>query len=133
MFISCLARTVGHITALILVIGRNVREMSKEERNWDCLAKEVKLYNDTFVNGGNKCTHKTSVYGKILKYIFAEREWTFEFVGQLLGMTAQNVNYIVNRMSENSFSPIYVRRLCKNLNIDYEYVCELRDAMIAMG
>ena len=133
MFINCHLKRGLNITALILVTERNVRKMNLVQRDLEVVAKEIMLFNDTFVNGGNKCTHNTSVYGKILKYIFAEREWTFEFVGQLLGMTAQNVNYIVNRMSENSFSPIYVRRLCKNLNIDYEYVCKLRDAMIAMG
>lgn len=133
MFTSCHSRVDSNIIVHTLVIERNVRGMSKEEKNLGLIAKDILLYNDTIVKGGNKCTRTTTVCGKILKYIFAEREWTFDFVGQLLGMTAQSVNHIVNRQHENSFNPVYLRRLCKSLNIDYDYFCELRDLIVSMG
>jgi hypothetical protein len=96
-------------------------------------ALDIVSFNNVNYNGGNKCTHKTSVYGKIFKYIFAEREWTFAFAGQLLGTTGQNVNYIVNRMPEERFSNVYLRRLCGKLSVDYEEFSDLAEAIKTMG
>lgn len=90
-------------------------------------AKEIINFNSSLSKGGYVCSHKVSVYGKVLKYIFAEREWTFMFVGELLSMTPQNVNYIVNRMNDNNFNCIFLKRICNRLSIDYDYFCKLCD------
>lgn len=95
-------------------------------------ALDIVSFNKTFYRGGNKLKHETSAYGKVFKYIFAEREWTFAFVGELINTTGQNVNYIVNRMPNNRFSSIYLKKLCKKLDIDFEEFNALCNIIIEM-
>lgn len=94
-------------------------EYQKEELHRKAL--DIMSFNDNIVKGGNAKKHKTSIFGKILKFIFAERNWSFEDVGNFLCMTPQNINYIVNRMDEKSFNVIYVSELCRKLQIDIDF------------
>lgn len=76
--------------------------------------------------GGNKLSRKCNCYGLTLKYIFSLKGLTYQDVGALIGVTAQSVNHLVNRASEESFKDIiYLKYLCKRLNIDYQYFNEL--------
>lgn len=102
---------------------------SEEKKDLREIAENIISYNDTISKGGNICKRKVNVYGKVLKYIFADREWTFEFVGQLIGYSAQGVNYIVNRMDEKAFNCIFINKLCKKLDIDVNYFNSLCNAV----
>lgn len=76
--------------------------------------------------GGNKLMRKCNCYGLTLKYIFAIKGLTYQDVGGIIGVTAQSVNHLVNRASEESFEDeIYMKYLCNKLNIDYQYFLEL--------
>lgn len=76
--------------------------------------------------GGNKLKRKCNCYGLTLKYLFALKGFTYEDVGERLGISAQSVNHLVNRASEESFNDkIYLQSVCKKLNIDYNYFTDL--------
>ena len=76
--------------------------------------------------GGNKLLHDCNCYGMTLKYLFAIRDLTYKSVGEILGITAQAVNNLVNRTKECNISGTkYLENLCKKLNIDYIYFNDL--------
>lgn len=90
-------------------------------------AKNIIQYN--LSNGRKNCkklTHKGNQYGFTLKYLFAIKDLSFINVGEILGVTAQAVNYLVNRQKEETFENIvFVKKLCNKLNIDYQYFMDL--------
>lgn len=90
-------------------------------------AKNIIQYNlERVKTQGNKLKHKGNQYGFTLKYIFAIKDLSFIDVGNILGVTAQAVNHLVNRQKEDSFKNIvFVKKLCQKLNIDYKYFMEL--------
>lgn len=76
--------------------------------------------------GGNKLNRKCNCYGLTLKYLFSMKGLSFKNVGEKLGVTAQSINHLVNRASEESFDDIfYMKSLCFKLNIDYQYFKDL--------
>lgn len=75
--------------------------------------------------GGWQLRRKANPYGVALKYIFALRDLTFEEASQLGGFTAQNINYIVNRMKKNRFDTIYIDKICHTFNIERQYFIDL--------
>lgn len=76
--------------------------------------------------GGYRLARKCNCYGLTLKYLFAKNNLTYKKVGNLLGITAQGVNHLVNRTSEYNLEDTqYLEDLCKTLSIDYEYFNEL--------
>lgn len=76
--------------------------------------------------GGNNLTRKCNCYGLTLKYLFAVKDLSYKQVGEILGITPQAVNHLVNRTSEKNFENIvFVSKMCKKLNIDYQYFCDL--------
>lgn len=101
--------------------------MNKNSKKMREIALEIVEFNENFVKGGVKCSHKSSKYGKVLKYLIFERDLGYKDVGKILNMTPQAVNNIVNRMEEKSFNCFYIRKLCKNLNIDEKYFLNLSD------
>lgn len=80
--------------------------------------------------GGNKLNRKCNCYGLTLKYIFSLKGLTYEDVGEIIGVTAQSVNHLVNRASEESFSnERYMKYLCQKLNVDYQYFKDLTECV----
>lgn len=75
--------------------------------------------------GGFELKRKTTPYGIALKYIFALRDLTFEQAAELGKFSAQNLNYIVNRMKSCRFDTIYIDKLCYTFNIDRQYFDDL--------
>lgn len=121
MFIKQKKDRVLNINVVIPVIWRKLGIMEYQKEELHRKALDIMSFNDNIVKGGNAKKHKTSIFGKILKFIFAERNWSFEDVGNFLCMTPQNINYIVNRMDEKSFNVIYVSELCRKLQIDIDF------------
>lgn len=101
--------------------------MNKNSKKMREIALEIVEFNENFVKGGVKCSHKSSKYGKVLKYLIFERGLGYKDVGKILDMTPQAVNNIVNRMAERSFNCFYIRKLCTKLNIDEKYFLNLSD------
>lgn len=77
--------------------------------------------------GGNELKRKCNCYGLTLKYMFAIKDLTYKDVGDIVGVTAQSINYLVNRASEESFTDIYMKHLCRKLSIDYQYFRDLSE------
>lgn len=78
--------------------------------------------------GGYALKHKCNCYGLTFKYIFHIKNLTFVDVGNLIGLTPQAINHIVNRMPKKSFmDEDFVERICKKLRIDTEYFYELSE------
>ena len=76
--------------------------------------------------GGNRLSRKCNCYGLTLKYLFSMKGLSYQEVGNKFGVTAQSINHLVNRASEDSFENIfYVKFICKTLNIDYQYFNDL--------
>lgn len=75
--------------------------------------------------GGWKLKRRVNPYGVALKYIFALRDLTFEKAASMCNFTAQNLNYIVNRMKKDRFDTIYIDKLCRAFNIDRIYFIDL--------
>ena len=76
--------------------------------------------------GGNKLNRKCNCYGLTLKYLFSLKGLTYQDVGSRIGVTAQSINHLVNRASEESFSDtFYMKAFCRRLNIDYQYFQDL--------
>ena len=78
--------------------------------------------------GGNALKRRCNCYGMTLKYLFALKELTYQKVGDILKITPQAVNYLVNRSSEyNIADTFFLENLCRKLNIDYRYFMDLSE------
>lgn len=75
--------------------------------------------------GGYKLRWHACSYGIALKYIFITRDLAYTDVAKMYGSTAQNINYIVNRMKKHRFNPFFVDRLCQTLSVDRGYFKDL--------
>ncbi len=94
-----------------------LQEEAKNVVNFD--AKAMKC-------GGNKLKHQRNHFGMTFKYLFAIKDLTFKEVGEILGMSAQSINHLVNRTRAQSFeNNPFVKRMCNLLNIDYQYFIDL--------
>ena len=78
--------------------------------------------------GGNRTKRRCNCYGLTLKYLFALKGLSYKKVRDLIGVTAQSINHLVNRSKEESVNDfIYMKSFCRKLNIDYQYFQELCD------
>lgn len=76
--------------------------------------------------GGNKLTHKPSSYGVALKWLIYIRGMTYaQFAQRYNGTTAQNANHLINRVSKDRIFDDDLDKMCKVLNVKYEYFIEL--------
>ena len=111
-----------------LVARRRKQEMLniKETQLIDEAKKVVQFNPKARKCGGNKLSHNCNCYGMTLKYLFAVKDLTFKSVGEILGITPQAVNNLVNRTKESNLSgTIFLENLCNKLNIDYIYFNDL--------
>ena len=94
-------------------------------------AKRAIQFDFNEMNSGtnkHRKTRKPTSFGITLRYLFAVKDLSFQQVGDILGITRQAVNHIVNRMAEENFDKIvFAEKMCKKLNIDYAYFCNLCD------
>lgn len=76
--------------------------------------------------GGNALKRECNCYGMTLKYLFAVKELSYKQVGEILGISSQGVNHLVNRTKERNFqNNVFVRKICTKLGIDYLYFYDL--------
>lgn len=76
--------------------------------------------------GGLKLTHEPTAYGVALKWLMYMRKMTYaDFAKRYDGTTAQNINYLVNRMDKEKFLAEDVNKICEILGVSYEYFIEL--------
>ena len=95
-----------------------IREMQVREQ----AQRAVEFSSDSARNRKkNRCRRKLNAYGIAFKYIFALRDLTFKDVATKMKYSPQGINYIVNRMSEDSFDCVFVQKMCDILNLDYYY------------
>lgn len=100
----------------------NIPEIKEEAK------KVVRYKPKSRKGGGYELSHQCNCYGLTLKYIFALKELTFKKVGNILGVTPQSINHLVNRTAEyNIENEIFLEKLCNQLSINYDYfrmLCE---------
>jgi hypothetical protein len=77
-------------------------------------------------NGGNKLKHKPSVYGIAIKWLIFVKGMTYaQFADMYNGTTAQNANYLINRISKDRFYEENLDKMCQVLGISFDYFSEL--------
>ena len=77
--------------------------------------------------GGNELKHKPSAYGLAFKYILHSRGVSYRDASRHTLMSAQNLNYTLNRMSKERFDYALVDKLCTRLRLNRDYVDALSE------
>lgn len=98
----------------------------KEIQVKDQAMKAVEYFsNNGKKKGGFELKRKSNPYGIALKYIFIIKDMSYSDVAQLLDLSPQAINNIVNRMKVDRFDEFYVDKLCDKLSVDSGYFLDL--------
>lgn len=96
----------------------------------DDASKALKYDAKFRLGGGYDLKHKPSSCGIVLKWILGVRKITYStFAKQLNNTTAQNLNYLINRVDRSRFYEENIERMCAILKIQKEYFDDVCDAV----
>ena len=74
------------------------------------------------LGGGYDLKHKPCSCGIVLKWLLGIKKITYStFAKQLNNTTAQNLNYLINRVDKSRFYEEDIERMCKILKVKKEY------------
>ncbi len=82
------------------------------------------------LGGGYDLKHSPSSCGIVLKWLLGIKKITYSsFAKQLNNTTAQNLNYLINRVDRTRFYEENIEKMCRLLKINKDYFDEVCDAV----
>lgn len=90
--------------------------MRYDEQTHEKFATQAIQYSEKsdFVYGLHR-KHEPSCYGKLLKYLMAQRGYSFSAFADRLGVTTQTMNYRINAQKKKNYKQEEIEQYCRLL------------------